>query len=714
MHCLMRLTGLWLLLFLLALPLRAQVEDFYHPELEWKTIETEHFFVHYHEGAERTARVVAKVAEDVYEPVTSLYDHKPDGKVSFVIKDMDDILQRRGVLLRQQGRDLCPQPGLRAARDHNWLRNVVTHEFTHIVQIQTSMKFGRRIPAMYFQWLGYESERRPDVLYGYPNVIVSYPISGFVVPAWFAEGVAQYNRPELRYDFWDTHRDMILRSYALDGKMLTWEQMGVFGKTSLGNESSYNAGFAFVSYLARTYGENVLQEISRNLATLPTLTIDAAIAQAVGKDGAEVYNEWRSQVEKDYAARVAPIRRNLRQGVPFVTDDKDDVVNPAVRMKPETMLLPRLLPPGAQPDVCGPLWANTGFANLYPAYSPDGTRVVYCSTKGADYFSLSSLYLYDFTTGKEELLQAGVRTAPCWSPDGKSLYYARTTRDHPHWSLQSDIYRYDLGSREEERVTTGKRAGEPTISPDGKRLAFVVSRDGTTNLAVMNLDGADFHVVTPYANGEQVYNPRWSPKGDRILFEYSIRDGQDIAWVRPDGSDLGFVIQGPDDSRCGAFSPDGTRIIFSSDRTGIYNLYTCDVATGAISQLTNVLGGAFYPTINAKGDVVYSSYTSDGFKVVRMEAPAAMAAGEYSYLPPGQPDDSLIRRPARPAGVAGPCGAAAGPTRPSSTGRPSGTTTTPGSRPCRPAPTRASSRACRLCRSCGSTTTILRAAALTG
>src|SRR5512140_1154940 len=189
---------------------------------------------------------------------------------------------------------------------HNWLRNVVTHEFTHIVQIQTSMKFGRRVPSMYFQWLGYESERRPDVLYGYPNVIVSYPISGFVVPAWFAEGVAQFNRPELRYDFWDTHRDMILRSYALDGKMLTWEQMGVFGKTSLGNESSYNAGFAFVSYLGRTYGENVLQEISRNLAKLPTLTIDAAIAQAVGKDGAEVYNEWRDQVEKDYAARVAP------------------------------------------------------------------------------------------------------------------------------------------------------------------------------------------------------------------------------------------------------------------------------------------------------------------------------------------------------------------------------------------------------------------------
>ena len=48
---------------------------------------------------------------------------------------------------------------------------------------------------------------------------------------------------------------MILRSYALDGNMLSWDDMGVFGKTSLGNESSYNAGFALVDYIARTYGE---------------------------------------------------------------------------------------------------------------------------------------------------------------------------------------------------------------------------------------------------------------------------------------------------------------------------------------------------------------------------------------------------------------------------------------------------------------------------
>ncbi len=97
-----------------------------------------------------------------------------------------------------------------------------------MVQIQASMKFSKNMPAIYLQWINYENERRPDVLYGYPNVIVSYPISGVGVPAWFAEGTAQYQRQQMGYDYWDANRDMILRSYVLDDNMLTWNEMGQF------------------------------------------------------------------------------------------------------------------------------------------------------------------------------------------------------------------------------------------------------------------------------------------------------------------------------------------------------------------------------------------------------------------------------------------------------------------------------------------------------
>jgi Tol biopolymer transport system component len=612
-------------------------EDYYHPELDWMTIETEHFYVHYHTGAERTGRVVAKIAEEIYAPVTSLYDHKPDQKVSFIIRDYDDISNGAAYFYENKVEIYAPSMDFDLRGTHNWLRNVITHEFTHIVQIQTAMKFGRTMPGFYLQWLGYEPERRPDVLYGFPNVIVSYPISGFVVPVWFAEGVAQYNRADLGYDFWDSHRDMILRSYALDKNLLTWEQMAVFGKTSLGNESSYNAGFAFVHYLARTYGEEKLNEISRNLARLTAATIDGAIERAVGKPGSEVYADWRAEVERDYAVRVAPILTARREGDSLIVlDDPGGHAAPDNR-EPQTLPIRPGRPNGGPVLPCCSMAMNTGFANLYPAYSPDGSKIAYVSNKTADYFSQSSLYVYDVATKTEQRLVGGVRTGISWSPDGKRIYYGRNTRENPHGSLQCDLHVYDIGEEEETRLTRGARGLSPAVSPDGRLIAFTVTADGTSNLAIVNADGSGYHQVTAYLNGEQVYNPKWSPGGDRIIFDYSIKDGRDIASINPDGSDLRFLVTGEDDSRLGTYTRDGLQILFSSDRTGIFNLYRYTIATGSIEQLTNVLGGAFMPTVAPSGDIVYATYTSGGYKIVRITAPAVIAGEIPGYIRSADP-----------------------------------------------------------------------------
>ena len=62
-----------------------------HPELVWKTLETEHFLIHFHNNTERTAYETMEIAEFIYDPVTTMYDFRPKSKTHIIIKDTDDF-----------------------------------------------------------------------------------------------------------------------------------------------------------------------------------------------------------------------------------------------------------------------------------------------------------------------------------------------------------------------------------------------------------------------------------------------------------------------------------------------------------------------------------------------------------------------------------------------------------------------------------------------
>ncbi len=430
-------------------------------------------------------------------------------------------------------------------------------EFTHLVQIQAAMKLSRSIPAVFLQMINYQEERRPDLLYGYPNYVISYPIATVNVPAWFAEGTAQYMRQEFDYDNWDAHRDMILRSYVLDGNMLTWNEMGVFGKTSLGNESVYNSGFALTRYIAQQYGEDKLREITKKLGKLGNFTIDAAFEDVLGKDGNEIYSEWKSYLVEDYTKRTEKIKSNL---------------------------------------VEGEIIADKGFGNFYPTFSKDGMKIYYISNKSSDYFSPSSIYEYDLETKTEKALVTGVRSTYSWIPGENKILYSKITEDNPDWYNVHDIFIYDIDEDEETRLTHNLRANQPDVSNDGKKIVFLFQKDGIDN-------------------GEQVYNPKFSNDDSYIIFDYSYHQTRDIAKANTDGTGYEFVIQTDKDERNPVFDKGGN-IIYASDETGIYNIYSFNPSTKEKKQLTNVIGGAFMPDVSENGELTYSGYTSTGYKIL--------------------------------------------------------------------------------------------------
>ena len=355
--------------------------------------------------------------------------------------------------------------------------------------------------------------------------------------------------------------------------------MGSFGKTSLGNESVYNSGFALTRYISQKYGEDKLRLITRKLGKLTNFTIDAAFEDVLGKDGNEIYDEWSSYLKKDYAERTKDLRTNL---------------------------------------VEGKLLQDEGFGNFYPVYSKDGSKFYFISNQGQDYMGTSSLYEFDVATKEKKKLIAGIRSTVSITNDGKNIIFAKLSEDNPEWANIHDIFIYNIEEDDDERLTFGLRANNPNLSHDGKHITFVFQKDGTSNLGVVDIDGKNFKRLTFFEEGEQVYNPKYSLDDKHIIFDYSIKEGRDIAKVNVDGSNFEFLIQTENDERNAIYDYDGN-IIYASNETGIFNLYKIDKATKKRSQISNVLGGAFMPTVDSTGNIVYAGYNSSGYKIFKLD-----------------------------------------------------------------------------------------------
>ncbi|HCT54217.1 MAG TPA: hypothetical protein DF712_17355, partial [Balneola sp.] len=389
---------------------------------------------------------------------------------------------------------------------HNWLRNVITHEFTHIIQIQKAMKGKRKYPISYIQWLSYEDVRRPDVLYGFPNGIATLPFASINVPAWLAEGTAQYQRQGLLYETWDSHRDMILRTRILSDTYFSLEEMGTFSsKTSIERETVYNQGFAFVIYLVDLFGEDVLREISASLGQRGVYNVAEAIEIATGFPGKSVFEDWITERKEFYNKAVEDLNTTESTYV-----------------------------------------EKEGFFNFYPKVSPDGSSLAYLSNKGRD-FSLASLYLKDkngakeiaqvsnqlfdnhqqHTSATEKPLITILATSYSFSPDGKNIAYS-VNKATKYGESYRDIFVYNLETETHKKLTNGARIESPSWSSDGSKIAAVRYNKGTQNLVILNPETKEITSLTSYKNGETIYTPVWNPESNLIYFAFANRGSRSI------------------------------------------------------------------------------------------------------------------------------------------------------------------------------------------
>jgi TolB protein len=149
-------------------------------------------------------------------------------------------------------------------------------------------------------------------------------------------------------------------------------------------------------------------------------------------------------------------------------------------------------------------------------------------------------------------------TAPCWVPGRLALYYTSYKLNHP------DIFYHDLSTG--TRKTFARYGGSnmsPAPSPDGSKVAMILSKDGWTDLYVGGADGSAPLRLTKSPQDES--SPCWSPDGNWILYAAKDRERRTLSKISPSGGTPQIVstagVSGPMEPD---WSPDGKWIAFTT------------------------------------------------------------------------------------------------------------------------------------------------------
>jgi eukaryotic-like serine/threonine-protein kinase len=291
-----------------------------------------------------------------------------------------------------------------------------------------------------------------------------------------------------------------------------------------------------------------------------------------------------------------------------------------------------------------------------PIWSPDGRYIAFIRVVGVKQNDKPrEIFVIPAFGGREQKIAEyfpGLTEHPsiCWSRDNKSIYFTK-------WSAQDTgfvIYKVSVETKDIEQVTHLPRGtwGDQNsgISPDGKYLAFVRRRDplfgdlyvknliDNTVQRITNLEtwfdgfswGTDSHSILFSSNfdgssslwkaslsgskpekiisGININNPSISVYGNRLVYAETIENAN--IWkidLQNKGKETPLISSSTFCNINPNISPDGKKIIFSSDRTGSHNIWICETDGTNPTQRT-------YFDNNNFGSVCKWSY--DGTEIV--------------------------------------------------------------------------------------------------
>lgn len=555
------------------------------PGEEWKTLETDHFAVHFLSQHQPQAQRAATIAETQWPLLTQRLGWTPQDKIQMVLTDdfdasngwatPDPFNQIRGFLSPPDG-------GTTLEAYDDWLNLLITHELTHIIHLDMARGF----PAGVRKVLG----RNP----------LTFPHA--YQPGFLIEGLAVYTETDHQLGLGRGQSkgyDMQMRMEVLNGIDDLNQVTISLRDWPLGKHYLYGA--YYYQFLTETYGEEKLRQYlalySRNI--VPFVFLNPDVKKVYGKSYPALWNEFKGWLEQKFEPQITAL--------------------------------------SAQDTTALQTVSNEGYA--LDASASDGRNYYYLRRNGDDRQAIVRISP-DGT--QQTLAQLQGATSLAVNPRGQLLYTRLTSRaDGRFWS---DIFTLENGR--EKRLTEASRYREVHWLNAGlnqpQRLIAKRLQDGISQLDLLSENGELLRTLwqgnlddvlgeyTVAADGKTLVatvkrkNQGWN------LELFDIASGQWQALTNSKAIETGPQFINPH------------TLIYAADYGQTYNIYQLDLNSRQITQLSHLMGGALAPQW-VNGKVFIQNYNAHGYQhsLIKPGQPVTQFAlnethGQYNYPDPYQ------------------------------------------------------------------------------
>jgi hypothetical protein len=530
----------------------------------WKKTETEHFVFIFEEHNTQYIEEIIGFSDEVYDELTQFLDSYPK-KIRCVVSGRIDTANGyfSSFPAHMNLFLTAPTTPWLGANHISWLKVLFIHELTHYIHLTYKHGFFHVLSFVF------GSEIRPaDTIF---------------LPGWMVEGITVvnetifseggrgrnpffelvYKAPIMEYEFFSLRQASYSSSYPPRGRI-------------------YVAGYLLVSYMMERFGKDIFTKIHKKFVSFPFIGPRLAIKNTTGITALEIFNDMKNDLQQKYRED-----RNIPDGFRITPDVIGDYYSPRVTDRGLYLYRSTL---GKQPAIV--------------SYDPETEEEqIIVETSLTDYSS--------FTTtkdGAEVLFSAG-----------------KSTTEHPAgYTYTSRIYRWSGETGKTVQVTAGGGLWQPALSPDGLAAVAVEGKGPYSRLVQVDLETG---TTEPFFEKPRttVFNPQFSPDGNRICFALHDKGNQHI-WVFDRTEQKAFQLTGTErqsESNDGHteshFFPrfiDNDTVLFTSDSGKKLTINAVSVENVSRqsrgSTVCNDPIGAFGGIVT-DGRIIYSSYSPNGY-----------------------------------------------------------------------------------------------------